>query len=51
VHTARTDDRIKAVGTVVPSKAGPWFRSVQPDGPVAEFHHLADGGLEGEPCG
>lgn len=41
VHTARTDHRIKAVGTVVPSDLGEAFRGLQPDGPVAALDALA----------
>jgi len=42
VHTARTDHRIKAVGTVVPSNIGAAFRSFQPGGVVAGLGRLAD---------
>jgi uncharacterized protein len=42
VHTARTDHRIKAVGTVVPGDMGTSFRAFQPDGPVAGLDALAD---------
>ncbi|WP_419995777.1 alpha/beta hydrolase [Streptomyces boninensis] len=42
VHTARTDHRIKAVGTVVPGNMGTSFRSFQPDGPAAALDALAD---------
>ncbi|MFD4675340.1 alpha/beta hydrolase [Lentzea sp. NPDC058450] len=41
VHTARTDHRIKAVGTVVPGNMGNSFRSFQPDGPVAALDAMA----------
>jgi len=41
VHTARTDHRIKAVGTVVPSDLGEAFRGLQSDGPVAALDALA----------
>lgn len=46
VHTARTDHRIKAVGTVVPSNLGTAFRSFQPDGPAAALDALADARTE-----
>ncbi|GAB2789762.1 alpha/beta hydrolase [Amycolatopsis magusensis] len=46
VHTARTDHRIKAVGTVVPSNIGTAFRGFQPDGPAAALDALADARLE-----
>ncbi|MFE2037692.1 alpha/beta hydrolase [Streptomyces scopuliridis] len=46
VHTARTDHRIKAVGTVVPGNTGTSFRSFQPDGPAAALDALADGRIE-----
>ncbi|MGA5837459.1 alpha/beta hydrolase [Streptomyces pseudogriseolus] len=46
VHTARTDHRIKAVGTVVPVDMGTAFRSFQPDGPVAALDALADARVE-----
>lgn len=46
VHTARTDHRIKAVGTVVPSNVGAAFRSFQPDGPAAALDSMADARLE-----
>lgn len=42
VHTARTDDRIRAVGTVVPSDMGAAFRGFQPDGPAAALDALAE---------
>src|SRR3954467_14117557 len=35
VHTARTDHRIKAVGTVISVNIGDAFRSFSPDGPAA----------------
>ncbi|UOZ05553.1 alpha/beta hydrolase [Amycolatopsis sp. WQ 127309] len=41
MHTARTDHRIKAVGTVVPSDIGAAFRSFQPDGPAAALDAMA----------
>ncbi|MBB4686345.1 alpha/beta hydrolase [Amycolatopsis jiangsuensis] len=41
VHTARTDHRIKAVGTVVPGNMGTSFRGFQPDGPVAALEAMA----------
>ncbi|KAA9154505.1 alpha/beta hydrolase [Amycolatopsis acidicola] len=46
VHTARTDHRIKAVGTVVPGDMGTSFRGFQPDGPVAALDALADARIE-----
>ncbi|CAL9282509.1 alpha/beta hydrolase [Streptomyces sp. R02] len=46
VHTARTDHRIKAVGTVVPADMGTAFRGFQPDGPVAALDALADARVE-----
>ncbi|MGP4012000.1 alpha/beta hydrolase [Streptomyces sp. 4N124] len=46
VHTARTDHRIKAVGTVVPGNIGTSFRSFQPDGPAAALDTLADARIE-----
>lgn len=46
VHTARTDHRIKAVGTVVPVNIGNAFRSFQPDGPAAALDALADARTE-----
>jgi uncharacterized protein len=42
VHTARTDHRIKAVGTVVPGNMGTSFRGFQPDGAVAALAAMAD---------
>ncbi|MFD9023314.1 alpha/beta hydrolase [Streptomyces parvulus] len=42
VHTARTDHRIKAVGTVVPVNIGAAFRGFSPDGPAAALDALAD---------
>ncbi|MFI2364150.1 alpha/beta hydrolase [Promicromonospora sp. NPDC019610] len=42
VHTARTDHRIKAVGTVVPGNMGTSFRGFQPDGPAAALDALAE---------
>jgi fermentation-respiration switch protein FrsA (DUF1100 family) len=41
VHTARTDHRIKAVGTVVATDMGAAFRGFQPDGPVAALDAMA----------
>ncbi|MFE2941874.1 alpha/beta hydrolase [Streptomyces sp. NPDC059255] len=46
VHTARTDHRIKAVGTVVPANMGTSFRGFQPDGPAAALDALADARIE-----
>ncbi|MEW2569180.1 alpha/beta hydrolase [Streptomyces sp. NPDC047070] len=46
VHTARTDHRIKAVGTVVPGNMGTSFRGFQPDGPAAALDALADERVE-----
>jgi fermentation-respiration switch protein FrsA (DUF1100 family) len=46
VHTARTDHRLKAVGTVVPGNMGTSFRGFQPDGPVAALEALADARVE-----
>lgn len=46
VHTARTDHRIKAVGTVVPVNIGASFRGFQPDGPAAALDALADARTE-----
>ncbi|PUB27564.1 hypothetical protein C8K30_10411 [Promicromonospora sp. AC04] len=46
VHTARTDHRIKAVGTVVPSDTGAAFRAFQPDGPAAALDTMADARTE-----
>ncbi|MFC8798064.1 alpha/beta hydrolase [Promicromonospora sp. NPDC057138] len=42
VHTARTDHRIKAVGTVVPGDIGDSFRGFQPDGPASALDAMAD---------
>lgn len=42
VHTARTDHRIKAVGTVVANEIGASFRSFQPNGPADKLDRLAD---------
>ena len=54
VHTARTDHRIKAVGTVVPGNMGTSFRSFPPDGPAAALERLAEARTEesrsGEPA-
>jgi hypothetical protein len=41
VHVARTDHRVKAVGTIVPSNLGTSFRGFQPDGPVAALDAMA----------
>ncbi|MEJ2864122.1 alpha/beta hydrolase [Actinomycetospora flava] len=41
VHTARTDHRLRAVGTVVPGNMGTSFRGFQPGGPVAALDTLA----------
>lgn len=46
VHTARTDHRIKAVGTVVAADIGASFRSFQATGPAAELEGLAEMRLE-----
>ncbi|MFE6024319.1 alpha/beta hydrolase [Streptomyces niveus] len=46
VHTARTDHRIKAVGTVVPGNMGTSFRSFQPDGAAAALDTMADARTE-----
>jgi uncharacterized protein len=46
VHTARTDHRIKAVGTVVASNIGSAFRDFQPDGPAVALDVLADARTE-----
>ncbi|MFC5824209.1 alpha/beta hydrolase [Nonomuraea insulae] len=46
VHTARTDHRIKAVGTVVPGNIGTSFRSFQPDGSVVALDTMADARIE-----
>ncbi|WP_329084897.1 alpha/beta hydrolase [Streptosporangium sp. NBC_01469] len=46
VHTARTDHRIKAVGTVVPGNMGTSFRSFQPDGAAAALDTMADARIE-----
>ncbi|MBE1584213.1 alpha/beta hydrolase [Nonomuraea angiospora] len=54
VHAARTDHRIRAVGTVVPSDIGAAFRGFQPDGPAAALDGLAKSRAEeartGEPA-
>lgn len=42
VFTARTDHRIRAIGTVVASDLGAAFRSFQPDGPVAALEAMAE---------
>jgi uncharacterized protein len=41
VHTARTDHRIKAVGTVVPSNIGDAFRGFMSSGPARALDDLA----------
>ncbi|MBN6040255.1 alpha/beta hydrolase [Amycolatopsis sp. 195334CR] len=46
VHTARTDHRIKAVGTVVPGNMGTSFRGFQPEGPAAALDAMAAARLE-----
>lgn len=46
VHTARTDHRIKAVGTVVPGDIGASFRGFQPDGPASALDAMADARTE-----
>lgn len=46
VHTARTDHRIKAVGTVVPGNMGTSFRSFQPDGAPVALDAMADARIE-----
>jgi uncharacterized protein len=46
VHTARTDHRIKAVATVVPSNIGTSFRSFQPGGPAAALDAMAAARVE-----
>lgn len=46
VHTARTDHRIKAVGTVVPGNMGTSFRSFQPEGTTAALDAMAYARLE-----
>lgn len=46
VHTARTDHRIKAVGTVVPVNIGNAFRSLSPNDPAAALDALADARTE-----
>ncbi|TKA02133.1 alpha/beta hydrolase [Actinacidiphila oryziradicis] len=46
VHTARTDHRIKAVGTVVPGNMGTSFRGFQPDGAAAALDRMADARVE-----
>ncbi|WP_285104498.1 alpha/beta hydrolase [Promicromonospora sp. MEB111] len=46
VHTARTDHRIKAVGTVVPGNMGTSFRGFQPDGPAAGLDAMAEARTE-----
>lgn len=46
VHTARTDHRIKAVGTVVAADIGASFRSFQANGPTAALDALAGLRLE-----
>ena len=46
VHAARTDHRIKAVGTVDPGEIGASFRGFQAQGPAAALDALADARLE-----
>lgn len=46
VHTARTDHRIKAVGTVVPGNMGTSFRGFQPDGAAAALDTMAGARIE-----
>ncbi|MFE4491541.1 alpha/beta hydrolase [Streptomyces niveus] len=46
VHTARTDHRIKAVGTVVPGNMGTSFRSFQLDGAAPALDTMADARTE-----
>ncbi|WP_249124839.1 alpha/beta hydrolase [Saccharopolyspora erythraea] len=46
VHTARTDHRIRAVGTVVPGNMGTSFRGFQADGPAAALDGMADARIE-----
>lgn len=41
VHTARTDHRIRAVGTVVAGNMGTSFRGFQPDGPTTALDAMA----------
>lgn len=41
VHVARTDHRIRAVGTVVPSDLGEAFRGMLPGGPEAALETMA----------
>lgn len=54
VHTARTDHRIKAVGTVAPVDIGTAFRGFQPGGAAAALDTMADERTEetrtGEPA-
>lgn len=54
VHTARTDHRIRAVGTVVPGNMGTSFRGFQPDGATAALDAMAGARIEesrsGEPA-
>ncbi|MFI8524915.1 alpha/beta hydrolase [Promicromonospora sukumoe] len=42
VHTARTDHRIRAVGTVVAGNMGTSFRGFQPDGPTTALDAMAE---------
>ena len=51
VHTARTDHRIKAVGTVVASNIGTAFRSFQPDSPAAALDAMATARTEANRAG
>ncbi|TWF94862.1 alpha/beta hydrolase [Saccharopolyspora dendranthemae] len=46
VHTARTDHRIKAVGTVVPVNMGTSFRSFHPSDPASALDDMAAGRTE-----
>lgn len=46
VHTARTDHRIKALGTVVAGNMGDAFRGFQPDGAAKALDALADARTE-----
>jgi fermentation-respiration switch protein FrsA (DUF1100 family) len=41
VHTARTDHRIRAVGTVVPGDIGASFRAFHPEGPAIALDAMA----------
>ena len=46
VHAARTDHRIKAVGTVDPGEIGASFRGFQAQGPAAALDGLAEARIE-----